>query len=251
MEIARLIKSPEAPQPMIKISVVVPCYNEEASLGELAKRVSQVLSPRYKNDWELLLVDDISTDNTLNVMRDLEKKYPQVKAVQRSAKGGQAGCLGTGFQHAKGEITFTMDADLQVLPEDIPLFMEKMDRGYDLVNAIREHRKHPFWIKVASRLYNVLMLIFFNSPVMDASSNFMAVKTEFVRGVELRGYDHRYIVPIAMRRGAKKIGEVIVAHNARESGKSKYKSLPKYIKGVPQIFYAWLRIKLGYYDKEG
>jgi len=103
-------------------------------------------------------------------------------------------------------------------------------------------------MKFASRVYNTLMLVFFNSPVFDAASNFTSVRSNFVKDLRLRDNDHRYLIPIAQRKGAKKIGEVVVRHQIRKGGKSKYKALPKYIKGTPEIFLAWLRIRSGRYD---
>jgi len=141
-----------------------------------------------------------------------------------------------------------MDGDLQVFPEDLPLFVEKIRKGYDVVNGIREHRQHSFVLRFASRVYNTLMLIFFNVPVIDAASNFSAFKAKFVKGLKLIDNDHRYIIPIVMKKGAKRIGEIVVRHTERKGGKSKYKTLIKFIKGGPEIILAWFRIKLGRYN---
>ncbi|MBR9700131.1 glycosyltransferase [Candidatus Woesearchaeota archaeon] len=232
---------------MIKYSIISPIHNEEAVLSELVSRVDKVMKRYAKNDWEFLLIDDVSSDSTSMIIKKLVKAYPLLKSIRHKTRGGQAGCFKTAFRNAKGPIIVTLDGDLQVMPEDIPLFLDKMKEGYDIVNGIREHRKHPFWIRLASRIYNLLMLIFFDSPVLDAASNYMAVKSKYVKNLSLRGNDHRYIVPIVMQRGAKRIGEVIVEHKGRKTGKSKYKALPKYIRGGPEIIFAWLRFKFGYF----
>lgn len=234
---------------MIKTTILIPIKDESKTLVELVKRINNVMNPKYKNEWELLMIDDASTDKSVEIIKQLTKKYKNVKLIEHKKSKGQTGCFQTGFNNAKGRTAITMDGDLQVMPEDIPQFLEKMDQGYDMVNGIRENRQHPFWIRLASRIYNTLMLLFFDSPVFDAASNFTAIRTDIVKGVKLRGNDHRYIIPIAMQRGARKIGEVVIASHERKSGKSKYKALPKYIQGFFEIFTAWLRLKLGLYKK--
>lgn len=234
----------------MKVSVISPIRNEAGTIKELVERVSSTMNKTCRDDWEYLLIDDFSTDNSVGVIKEISGKNKNIKLLVHKKRMGQTGCFETGFNNAKGKYVITMDGDLQLAPEDLALFVEKMDKGYDVVNAIREHRQHPFWIKFASRVYNTLMLLFYNSPVLDAASNFTAFRTDYVRGVRLKGNDHRYIIPIVMRRGAKKIGEVIVQHNTRNRGKSKYSALPKYIKGFPELFIAWFKIKTGFYDKK-
>ena len=234
---------------MVKISIISPIRNEEGVVKQLIGRVTKTMKSNFGDDWEYILVDDASTDNTANMVTGLSKHNNKLVLLSHSKSKGQTGCFKTGFDNAKGKIIVTMDGDLQVLPEEIPKFVEKIDRGYDVVNGIRENRSHPFWIKLASRVYNTLMLLFFNSPVMDAASNYTAFKADFVKGLPLKDNDHRYIIPIVMRRGAKRIGEIIIEHSGRNHGKSKYKALPKYIKGLPEIFLALLRIRFGRYDK--
>src|SRR3989339_1015126 len=141
----------------MKISIVVPVYNEEGSLFELAERVNKTMLSHYGNDWELLLVDDLSTDKSPEIIKELEKEYKNIKGLKNRKKGGQTGCFQTGFDNSKGEITITMDGDLQVFPEDIPFFVEKINDGCDIVNGIREHRKHIFPLRLLSRIYNLLM----------------------------------------------------------------------------------------------
>jgi glycosyltransferase involved in cell wall biosynthesis len=232
---------------MVDVSIVSPVHNEEMNLPEFVQRVSKVMRA-YGKSWELLLVNDASTDSSLQVIQNLAKKNVHIKGVSHSKRMGQTGCFRTGFGIASGKVIITIDSDLQVFPEDISLFLEKMDSGYDVVNGIRENRQHPFWIKLASRFYNSLMLIFFNSPVFDAASNFTAVKAPLVKNLKLIGNDHRYIIPIVQRRGARKIGEVVVRHQIRKGGKSKYKVLPKYVKGTAELFSAWFRVVTGRYD---
>lgn len=229
------------------ISVVSPVHNEARNLDEFISRIRKVMKSLGLK-WELILVNDASTDGSAEILRKWSLKDKRVVVFSHRRCMGQTGSFRTGFNNARGSMVITMDADLQVLPEDIPLFARKIESGYDVVNGIRENRQHPFWMKLASRFYNILMLVFFRSPVFDAASNFTAFRTRYVKGLPLRDNDHRYIIPIAMRRGAARIGEVIVAHHARKHGKSKYTALPKYLRGFPELFVAWLRIRSGKYD---
>jgi glycosyltransferase involved in cell wall biosynthesis len=233
---------------MVKVSVISPIKNEQDVVEELIKRVTKVMKANYGSDWEFILVDDASDDGTPKILDKYSKSAGNIVVLTHRKSKGQTGCFKTGFDNAKGDIIVTIDGDLQLMPEDIPLFVDKIENGYDVVNAIRENRNHPFWIKLASRIYNTLMLMLFNSPVMDAASNFTAFKSKFVKNLPLRDNDHRYLIPITMRRGAKNFGELIVQHKGRKTGKSKYKALPKYVKGFLEIFFAWLRIKMKVYD---
>lgn len=233
---------------MEKISVITPIKNEQSSVKELTERVIKVMNSNYGSNWEFILVNDASTDNSRAIIEKLLRKYKNLVSFNHKKSRGQTGCFKTGFDNATGDIVITMDGDLQVLPESIPRFVEKVKLGDDVVNGIRENRDHPFLIRLASRIYNVLMLIFFNSPVMDNASNFTAFRARYIKNLPLKDNDHRYIIPIMMRRGVKRFGETIIEHKRRSNGKSKYKTLPKYIKGFPEIFFAFSRIRSGRYD---
>ncbi|MBN1896581.1 MAG: glycosyltransferase family 2 protein [Candidatus Aenigmarchaeota archaeon] len=233
---------------MVKITVVSPVYNESEVLEELTERTTKTLKKALMNDWEFIIVDDASTDSTHVIMNRLVKKNRNLRYIRHEKRGGQTGCFKTGFDNARGDFIITMDGDLQVTPEDIPLFLAKINDGYDVINGIREHRKHDFWLRLISRFYNLLMLIFFNCPVLDAASNYTAVKRSLVKDLPLRGNDHRYLIPMTVRRGAKKIGEVVIRHCERKKGKSKYKMSRKFLKGGPEIIRVWLRMRMGVYD---
>lgn len=233
---------------MVRISVISPLHNEESIVNQLMKRTSDVLSKNYRKDWEFILVDDVSTDSTPAKIKKMSQQIPNIRYVRLDKRGGQTGAFKAGFDNAKGSIIVTMDGDLQVFPEDIPLFIQKIEAGYDVVNGIREHRQHDFWLRFVSRFYNMLMLLFFNSPVLDAASNYMACRSKYVKKLDLIGNDHRYLIPIFVRRGAKRIGEVVIRHAERKGGKSKYKLSKKLVRGGPEIIRAWVRYKRGKYD---
>jgi glycosyltransferase involved in cell wall biosynthesis len=235
---------------MVKVSVICPIKNEKGTILTLVSRVSYVMNKNYGKQWELILVDDASKDGSTEILNKIEGTSKNLVIAHHKKSSGQTGCFKTGFEIANGDIVVTIDGDLQMPPEDIPRFVKKIDAGYDVINAIREHRKHPFWIKVASRIYNVLMLLLFDSPVLDAASNFTAFRSRYVKGLPLKNNDHRYIIPITMRRGAKRIGELIVEHKGRLTGKSKYGAIGKYLRGAPEIILAFFKIKFGNYDRK-
>ncbi len=232
---------------MVKYTVLSPIHNEEENLEELVKRTRKTMKKYSGNSWEYLLIDDKSTDDSSKILKKFSKKYKNVKTVRHKKQKGQTGCFDTGFKKAKGNVIITMDGDLQISPEDIPKLLDKIN-GNDIANAVRLERKHPIWMIFASKCYNVLMQIFFRSPASDNASNFTAVKSKYLKGLSLQDNDHRYLIPILLRRGAKKVADVPIIHNTRKGGKSKYTALPKYIKGFPEIFQAWYRINSGQYD---
>ncbi len=230
-----------------RITVVCPVYNEEDNLRELAMRIRRTLDSHYgKNSWELILADDHSTDASWAVAQSLGQEDARIHPVLNPVRSGQTGGFATGFRHASGKIVVTMDADLQVLPEDIPLLVDEMDKGFDLVNAVRAKRQHDPAIKLASRIYNLLMKLFFESPVSDAASNFTAIHAEYLQELPLVANDHRYLIPILQNRGLKRISEVAVRHKERARGKSKY-SLMKAVTGFPELLAVYVRIRKGVY----
>lgn len=232
----------------MKISLISPERNEKDILDELLTRVTKVMSKHFKdNEWEYILVDDASDDGSAEKVLKLAKKYRNLNPIFHKERKFQTGCFQSGFRKASGDFVIVMDSDLQVLPEDLPLFFDKIKQGFNLVNAIRENRQHPFWMKLASRCYNILMLLFFDCPVFDAASNYTAIKRSYVKNIKLFHNDHRYLIPILQTKGLKKIGEVVVRHEKRSHGKSKYNALPKYLKGFPELIMAFVRIKMHKY----
>jgi len=233
----------------LKYSILFPIHNEAETIPELVARTRATMDAYTGDgDWEALLVDDRSTDDSLAVLRREAERCPNLRVLVHTVNKGQTGAFETGFHQARGDIVVTMDADLQVLPEDVPRLLDKMAQGYDLVNAIRMKRQHEALIRLSSRLYNFLMRLFFWCPVTDAASNFTAIRTEYVRDVRLVDNDHRYIIPIVQRRGGRRIAEAPVRHEARKHGRSKY-GLNKALTGTPELLRAWRRLHRGMYDR--
>ena len=220
---------------MKKISVVCPIRNERDNLKELINRIYSSLGEYFiDNTAELILVDDGSTDDSFDIMLKLSKEFNGIKIITHNAPMGQAIALSSGLEVAAGEIVIIMNGDLQVFPEDIVLFIKKMEEGYDIVNGIRIKRRDILLFKISTKFLGLLIKIFFHISIKDPSSNFLAVRNKFIKNIKLKFNDHRYIIPILYNRGARKIGEVGVRHKLREKGKSKYK-LSKLFFAIPEF----------------
>ena len=220
---------------MKKISVICPIRNERDNLAELTARTRSALEEYFiNNEAELILVDDGSSDDSLDLMRRLSKEFGGLRIIALNTHLGQAAALSSGLNASSGEIIILMNADLQVFPEDIPVLIKKIKEGYDLVNAIRTKRKDMLLFRISTWVLGCLIKLFFDISVKDPSSNFIATRNRFIENVKLKCNDHRYIVPILYNRGARKIAQVGVRHKLREKGKSKYK-LSKLFFAVPDF----------------
>jgi glycosyltransferase involved in cell wall biosynthesis len=233
---------------MKMISIISPFCNEKDNLVELVERILKTLNEYYdRRELEIIMVDDGSSDGGNIVVRKLSEKYAGVKLITHHKKMGKAAALSSGFSLAQGDIIITMDSDLQGIPEEIPLFLERMNKGYDLVNGIRLRRKETLFLRLCSKILSLLVSIFLKILVRDVSSNFTAVKKEFVNGLSLSANDHRYIIPIMHKRGAVRIIEVGIRHAKRLKGKSNYR-VSKIVSAVPEFFSFYFRLKKGLYD---
>lgn len=202
------------------VSVVIPVFNEEASLRTLYSNLKKVLAS-LKSKHEIIFVDDGSNDRSFTVIKGLRAKDKSVKAVRFQRNFGKASALSAGFKKANGSIIFTMDADLQDNPEDIPKFIKELDNGYDLVSGWRFRRNSPFMRKLSSRFYNRLTTLFTGVKLHDFNSGFKAYKRNVVKSLKLYGEMHRYL-PILAHMNGFRIGEVKVSNSPRIHGKSKY-----------------------------
>ena len=211
------------------ISVVIPLYNEEKSLAELHNRIILSLQSLSSN-YELIFVDDGSTDNSFSVIRDLHKKDDRVKAIRFRKNFGKASALSAGFKEAEGITIITIDADLQDLPEEIPILIKKMDEGYDLVSGWKFKRKDPLLRRIASRLFNSVTSFYTGVNIHDFNCGLKCYRREVVEELDLYGELHRYIPAIANWKGFK-VGEAKVNHQPRIHGKSKFGS-ERYLRGL-------------------
>jgi glycosyltransferase involved in cell wall biosynthesis len=211
------------------ISVVIPLYNEEKSLAELHNRIILSLQSLSSN-YELIFVDDGSTDNSFSVIRDLHKRDDRVKAIRFRKNFGKASALSAGFKEAEGITIITIDADLQDLPEEIPTLIKKMDEGYDLVSGWKFKRKDPLLRKIASRLFNLVTSFYTGVKIHDFNCGLKCYRREVIEELDLYGELHRYIPAIANWKGFK-VGEAKVNHQPRIHGKSKFGS-ERYLRGL-------------------
>jgi glycosyltransferase involved in cell wall biosynthesis len=213
------------------LSIVVPLYNEVESLPELCDWVERVLSSNLLN-YELILVDDGSNDGSWEQIVDLKKKYPRIRGVRFRRNYGKSAALHTGFRLAKGEVVFTMDADLQDSPEEIPEMRRMIiDEGYDVVSGWKKKRYDPFFSKrVPTRIFNWAARRVTGIQLHDFNCGLKGYKLNVAKSVEVYGDMHRYIPVLAKSNGFIQIGEKVVQHQERKYGTTKF-GMDRFLKG--------------------
>ena len=219
----------------MKVSIIVPVYNEEESIGLLYQAVEKSLKTMGV-PWELILVDDGSQDNSPKKIRDIVKKHPDhVSAVILRRNFGQTAAIAAGIDHSKGDVIVLLDADLQNDPADIPVMVNKLDEGYDLVSGWRFDRQDKFLTRtLPSRIANSLISAVTGVKLHDYGCSLKAYRREVLTGFRLYGEMHRFIPVYANSIGAK-IVEIKVHHHARKFGKAKY-GLERIFKVILDLF---------------
>jgi glycosyltransferase involved in cell wall biosynthesis len=207
-------------QPWNDISVVIPLYNEEDSLKELHQQLRTALS-RMNIRYELLFIDDGSTDRSFQVLRDLKRMDKHVKIVRFRRNYGKAAALAVGFEKSQGNVVITMDADLQDDPAEIPALRRKLDEGYDLVSGWKKARRDPITKTLPSRFFNFVTRLLTGIKLHDFNCGLKAYRRDVVKTVKVYGELHRYIPVLAHWEGFR-IGELVVQHRARRYGKTKF-----------------------------
>ena len=224
-----MYKMDEKPK-MLEVSVVIPIYNEEGNIRELYTKLNDVLSIITEN-YEVIFVDDGSTDNSFNILKEINTENKNVVVVKFRRNFGQTAALSAGFDHFKGDVIITMDGDLQNDPEDIALLLTKINEGYDIVSGWRVDRKDPFFTqKLPSKFSNWLASKLTGVKLHDFGCTFKAYRREVVENINLYGEMHRYIPALASQMGVS-IAEVKVRHHPRQHGKSKY-GITRLIRGM-------------------
>jgi glycosyltransferase involved in cell wall biosynthesis len=211
------------------VSVVIPMFNEEESLPELHERLVEVLEGLGKT-FEVLFVDDGSTDRSSQVAQELREKDQRVGLVRFRRNFGKAAALDAGFKRARGDIVFTMDADLQDDPKEIPRFLEKLDEGYDLVSGWKRKRHDPLGKTLPSKFFNFTVSTVSGLKLKDFNCGFKAYRREAIEGLSLYGELHRFIPVLVFWRGFA-VAQITVEHHARKHGVSKY-GVERMIKGA-------------------
>ncbi|HDZ41048.1 MAG TPA: glycosyltransferase [Bacteroidetes bacterium] len=217
------------------ISVVVPVYNEEESLPELAEWIARACTVAGLS-YEILLIDDGSTDSTWSVIRKLKASDKNILGISFRRNYGKAAALHTGFGEAAGDVVITMDADLQDSPDEIPeLYHMIKEGGYDLVSGWKKKRHDPFIKKFTSKIYNFTARRASGIKLHDFNCGLKAYRKDVTKSIEVFGEMHRYIPMLARESGFGRIGEKVVEHRARKYGVTKY-GLDRFIKGYLDLF---------------
>ncbi len=221
------------------VSVIIPVYNEEGNVDELVSRLETILS-KQKKSYEILFVDDGSTDDTFNKLQNWKKRFRALKIIKMRKNFGQTNAISTGFEIAKGDIIVVMDGDLQNYPEDIPKLLEVLGKDYDVVSGWRKERKDTLGKKMFSKISNFFARKLTGIDIHDFGCSLKAYKREAIEGIELYGEMHRFIPAIVAMNGFR-VTEIPVKHSARKSGKTKY-SWGRITKGFLDLIYIkfWL-----------
>ena len=217
----------------MNISVVIPLLNEQESLTELHDWITKVIQSNHFS-YEIIFIDDGSTDDSWKTIKSLSKKDPNVKGIQFVKNYGKSQALHIGFKKAKGDVIITMDADLQDNPEEIPeLYKMIVDENYDLVSGWKKKRFDSKITKnLPSKLFNWAARRTSGVKLHDFNCGLKALKKDLVKNIDVHGEMHRYIPVLAKNEGFVKIGEKIVLHQARKYGKTKF--------GMERFIYGFL-----------
>lgn len=227
------------------ISVVIPLYNEEESLPELAAWIEKVMAENGFS-YEILFIDDGSTDKSLEVIHRLARLNDRIHAVSFSRNYGKSPALNVGFRRAKGDVVITMDADLQDSPDEIPeLFRMIKEDGFDLVSGWKKKRYDPLSKTIPTKLFNATARkVSGIHNLHDFNCGLKAYRNVVVKHIEVYGDMHRYIPYLAKNAGYKKIGEKAVHHQARKYGHTKF-GLDRFINGYLDLGTLWFQSKFG------
>lgn len=221
------------------ISVIIPLYNEEESLPELYSWIERVMNEN-KFSFEVIFINDGSTDKSWKVIEDLKNKSDKVKGIKFRRNYGKSPALYCGFKKAQGEVVITMDADLQDSPDEIPeLYRMITEEDYDLVSGYKQKRYDPLSKTIPTKLFNATARkISGIKNLHDFNCGLKAYKKDVVKNIEVYGEMHRYIPYLAKNAGFNRIGEKVVHHQARKYGKSKF-GLNRFFNGYLDLITLW------------
>ena len=214
----------------LDVSVVVPLYNEEESLPELVAWIDRVAKDN-RLSYEVIMIDDGSTDRSWEVVEKLAKQYDTVRGIAFRRNYGKSAALYCGFEAAQGEVVITMDADLQDSPDEIPELRRMiLEEGYDLVSGWKKKRYDPIGKRWPSKFFNGTARLASGIKLHDFNCGLKAYRKKVVKSIEVYGEMHRFIPILAKKAGFKRIGEKVVEHRARKYGYSKF-GLERMVKG--------------------
>ena len=207
------------------LSVVLPVYNEQQSLwelySELSEQINAAILQDYISDYEIIFINDGSTDGSKNLINDIIAEDPHVCLINLRKNFGKSEALQTGFRHVRGDIIITMDADLQDDPAELIHFIQALDNGFDLVSGWKYNRQDPLKKRLPSKFFNTFVSIISNIKLHDFNCGYKAYKREVIDSLDVYGELHRYI-PVLARQNGFNITEIKEHHRKRQFGKSKY-----------------------------
>ncbi|MCL9807807.1 glycosyltransferase family 2 protein [Flavobacterium luminosum] len=229
----------------MNISVIIPLLNEQESLPELSSWITKVMDANHYS-YEVIFIDDGSTDNSWNIIEDLSRKNSAFKGIRFLSNYGKSQALHAGFAKAEGDVIITMDADLQDSPDEIPeLYNMIIQKGYDLVSGWKKKRYDSVVAKnLPSKLFNWAARKTSGVQLNDFNCGLKAYRKNVVKNIEVSGEMHRYIPVLAKNAGFKKIGEKVVIHQARKYGESKF-GMNRFVNGFLDLITIWFLSKFG------
>jgi glycosyltransferase involved in cell wall biosynthesis len=228
----------------LNISVVIPLLNEEESLPELSQWIEKVM---HENDftYEIIYIDDGSTDNSWQTIIDLKKKNENIRGIKFRRNYGKSAALNVGFEATKGDVVITMDADLQDSPDEIPeLYKMIVEGDFDIVSGWKKKRFDPITKTIPTKLYNGVTSWMSGVKLHDMNCGLKSYKSNVIKNIEVYGEMHRYIPVIAKWAGFTKVGEKVVQHQARKYGVTKF-GLSRFIYGPLDLFSIMFMGKFG------
>jgi len=224
------------------LSLVVPARNEEQNLPELVAEIRAALDP-IRPDWELLLVDDGSTDGTLGVMRCLLAEEPRIRVLRHLRNAGQSAAVALGFRCARAPIVVTLDADLQNDPADIPRLLAELDRGFDVVSGVRVERRDGWVRRASSRIANAVRNRATDESITDVGCSLKAYRAEFLVHLPMFTGMHRFL-PTLVRWNGARVTEIPVRHRPRRHGVGKYGIGNRLFRALADLFAVrWMRTR--------
>ncbi len=226
------------------ISVVIPLYNEAESLPELQAWIERVMNENNFS-YEIIFVDDGSTDDSWKIIEGLQKKSPHVKGIKFRRNYGKSPALHCGFQKVKGDVVITMDADLQDSPDEIPeLYRMIKEEGYDMVSGWKKKRYDPLSKTIPTKLFNATARKFSGVKLHDFNCGLKSYNSVVVKNIEVYNDMHRHIPYMAKIAGFNKIGEKVVQHQARKYGSTKF-GFSRFFNGYLDLITLWFTSKFG------
>ncbi len=230
----------------MNISVIIPLYNEEESIGELYAWIERVMHEHHYS-YEVIFISDGSTDHSWQIIEDLHQQSPHVRGIKFRRNYGKSPALFCGFSEAQGDVVITMDADLQDSPDEIPeLYRMITEDGFDLVSGYKQKRYDPLSKTLPTKLFNATARkISGINNLHDFNCGLKSYRRDVVKNIEVYGEMHRYIPYLAKNAGFDKIGEKVVHHQARKYGTSKFMGWNRFVNGYLDLLTLWFLSTFG------